>query len=118
MTYGSVDDHPYGGVGVVLRVDVVDKAIRHAQASQPTGSTRVILLDPQGHSYTQQKHGAHKIDHVILLCGHYEGLTNASESWTVSIGDYILTGGEIPIWWLLTSSPSYPRIIKARCDNE
>ncbi|MEK7532913.1 MAG: tRNA (guanosine(37)-N1)-methyltransferase TrmD [Patescibacteria group bacterium] len=99
--YGSVDDHPYGGgVGMVLRVDVVDKAIRHARASQPTGSTRVILLDPQGHSYTQQKaRELAKIDHVILLCGHYEGVDERVRSLVdeeLSIGDYILTGGEIP----------------------
>lgn len=100
-TYGSVDDHPYGGgTGMVLRVDVVDKAIRHARASQPTGSTCVILLDPQGHTYTQQKaRELADIDHVILLCGHYEGIDERVRSLVdeeLSIGDYILTGGEIP----------------------
>lgn len=107
-TYGSVDDHPYGGgTGMVLRVDVVDKAIRHARASQPTGSTRVILLDPQGHTYTQQKaRELADIDHVILLCGHYEGVDERIRSLVdeeISIGDYVLTGGEIPAMVLTDS---------------
>lgn len=101
-SYGSVDDHPYGGgTGMVLRVDVVDKAIQSARiAKSGQISERVILMDPQGTPYTQ-KHARSlsAMDHLILLCGHYEGVDERVRSLVdeeISIGDYVLTGGEIP----------------------
>lgn len=99
-TYKSVDDHPYGGgVGMVMRVDIVDKAITFTK-KQLGGNAHVILLDPQGIPYTQKK--ALKIaqyNNIILVCGHYEGVDERIRHIVdeeISIGDYVLTGGEIP----------------------
>lgn len=105
--YHSVDDHPYGGgTGMILRVDVVDRAIQRAKSKAATRE-RVILLDPQGIPFTQ--HQARKLstfDHVILLCGHYEGIDERIRSLVdeeISIGDYVLTGGEIPAMVIVDS---------------
>lgn len=93
-TYKSVDDHPYGGgVGMILRVDVIDRALRALRGKK-------VLLDPRGDTFTQKKAREYaKLDHLILICGHYEGVderikTLVDES--ISIGDYVLTGGELP----------------------
>lgn len=100
-TYKSVDDHPYGGgVGMILRVDIIDAAMSNAKCQMPNGKTKTILLDPRGERFTQKKaRELSKLDHLILICGHYEGVdarvrTLADES--ISIGDYVLTGGELP----------------------
>lgn len=100
--YKSVDDHPYGGgIGMVLRVDVVDRALKSI-TSQVTSSKkeRIILLDPQGKPYKQAKAvSLSRYDHLILLCAHYEGIdqrVRALVDEELSIGDYVLTGGEIP----------------------
>lgn len=109
-----VDDTPYGGgAGMVLRVDVIDKAItsskcppkaRPAKGGKVKSSKckeRVILLDPRGKTFTQPKAKEFaKSDHLILIAGHYEGIDERVKQYLVdeaiSIGDYILTGGEIP----------------------
>ena len=100
--YKTVDGHPYGGgVGMILRVDVVDRALQ----SIKKGHT--ILLDAGGTPYTQKKAGElSKVDHLILICGHYEGVDHRIRSLVdeeISIGDYILTGGEIPAMILVDS---------------
>ena len=94
--YNSVDDHPYGGGhGMILRVDVVDRALR----SIPVPS-RKILLSPAGDIYTQTKAVELSRQEVVtLICGHYEGIDERTRSLVdeeLSIGDYVLTGGEIP----------------------
>jgi tRNA (guanine37-N1)-methyltransferase len=102
--YKSVDDHPYGGGhGMVLRVDIMDNALQSILAKEPAvrAKQRVILMDPQGVPYTQQKaqHLAVTYDHLVLICGHYEGYDERIRALVdeeVSIGDYVLTGGEIP----------------------
>lgn len=93
--YKTVDGHPYGGgVGMILRVDVVDRALK----SIKKGHT--ILLDAGGTPYKQRKaRELSTFDHLILICGHYEGIDErvrqlADEE--ISVGDYVLTGGEIP----------------------
>lgn len=100
----TVDDRPYGGgVGMVLRVDVVDKAISELkhQAANTKHQPRVILLTPQGKPFTQER--AKKLAkerHLILIAGHYEGFDERIRQYLVdeeiSIGDYVLTGGELP----------------------
>ena len=93
-----VDDRPYGGgAGMVLRVDVLDHAIQSAR--QKHGKEVAILLDPKGEPYHQKRaEFFSKFDHIILVCGHYEGVDERVRSlvdYEISIGDYILSGGEI-----------------------
>lgn len=97
----SVDDRPYGGgTGMVIRVDIVDRALQSIRRVFKKQKTRVILLDPRAGIFTQKKaYSTLRFDHIILICGHYEGVdwrvtTLVDES--ISIGRYILTGGEIP----------------------
>jgi tRNA (guanine37-N1)-methyltransferase len=104
----SVDDHPYGGgAGMILRVDVVDRTIQYVKSLHPQANTRTILLDPQGTPYSQKKaQELSLVEHLILLCGHYEGVDERIRSIVdeeLSIGDYILTCGEIPAMVLVDS---------------
>ncbi len=102
--HSSVDDRPYGGgAGMILRVDVVDRAIQKVLSTplkEHPLKVRTILLDPTGTPYTQKKaREFSKLDHLILLCGHYEGVDERVRTLVdeeISIGDFVLTGGEIP----------------------
>jgi tRNA (guanine37-N1)-methyltransferase len=96
--YGSVDDHPYGGgPGMVLRVDVVAPTIEKVKLLNP--SAPVILMTPQGEKYSQAKAKTLvKESGLILVCGHYEGFDERIRDYAdreISIGDYVLTGGEL-----------------------
>ncbi len=98
--YKTVDDTPYGGgVGMLLKIDVVDKAISFAKAHTPDKSL-TILLDPQGVTLSQTLcRKLSQNQHIILLCGHYEGVDARVYDLVdlrLSIGNFILTGGEIP----------------------
>lgn len=102
-SYKSVDDHPYGGgVGMIMRVDVLDRALKYVKTHgvEPRDQTRIILLDPQGKPYTQEKaRELTRFSHLILVCGHYEGVDERIRTLVdeeISLGDFILTGGEIP----------------------
>ena len=106
----SVDDRPYGGgTGMLLRVDVVDKALQYVKNKLPlhTELTKSILLDPHGTTYTQRKANELSIiDHLILLCGHYEGVDERIRTLVdeqISVGDYVLSGGEIPAMTVIDS---------------
>jgi len=103
----TVDDKPYGGgTGMVLRVDVVDRALgdiknQKSKINNTDQKSKIILLSPRGKVFNQKKaREFSKLDHLIFICGHYEGVDErvsehiADEE--VSIGDYVLTGGEIP----------------------
>ncbi|KKU88015.1 MAG: tRNA (guanine-N(1)-)-methyltransferase [Candidatus Gottesmanbacteria bacterium GW2011_GWA2_47_9] len=101
--YKSVDDHPYGGgAGMILRVDVVDRALKETKLKIKNSKLKIktILLDPQGTQYTQNKAATlSTLDHLILVCGHYEGVDERIRQLVdeeLSVGDYITTGGEIP----------------------
>lgn len=110
-SYGTVDDKPYGGgVGMVMRVDVVHKAIQHAQKSAMSPSikrSRTILLDPTGKAFRQATARRYAtMDHLILVCGHYEGIDARIHRFIderISIGPYILTGGELPAMVIVDS---------------
>lgn len=96
-----VDDTPYGGgAGMLMRVDVVEAAIEKARCVKTSCVERVILLDAGGNVLKQATVNSYtKYDHLILICPHYEGVDQRIHSFideAVSIGDYILTGGEIP----------------------
>ena len=114
-----VDDTPYGGgVGMVMRVDVIDSAITHARDAN-AASEKVILMDARGKTYTQRiaKSFAY-VDHLIIVCGHYEGVDERVRSLvddTISIGDFIVTGGEIPAM-LITDSVA--RLVEGVLDAE
>ncbi len=104
----SVDDHPFGGgAGMILRVDVMDRAIQNAKRQMPSAKSKTILLDAGGKQYSQKKaKELSAIAHLILLCGHYEGVDERIKNLVdeeISIGDYILTGGEIPAMVLIDS---------------
>ncbi|MBY0097602.1 tRNA (guanosine(37)-N1)-methyltransferase TrmD [Mesobacillus maritimus] len=97
----TVDDYPYGGgAGMVLKpqpiFDAVEDLIQKAEAKQP----RVVLMCPQGERYTQKKaEELSKEEHLIFICGHYEGYDERIREHVItdeiSIGDYVLTGGEL-----------------------
>lgn len=96
----TVDDKPYGGgVGMLIKVDVLYRAIEAAKIKN-SKKERIILLDPTGIIYQQKKvRQLIKYDHLILICGHYEGIDYRIKHFIdekISIGEYILTGGELP----------------------
>jgi len=98
----NVDDRPYGGgVGMILRVDIIDRALHDLKLKMKNEKLKIILLDATGKRYTEQK--AQELSeggHLILIAGHYEGVDHRVHEHLVdeviSIGDYVLTGGEIP----------------------
>ena len=105
--YKTVDDHPYGGgTGMILKVDVLHRALQKVAKNPklPTAhsklQTKIILLDPAGPQFAQKKaQELSRLDHLILICGHYEGVDARIENYIdekLSIGPYVLTGGEIP----------------------
>ena len=105
----KVDDTPYGGgAGMVMRVDVVYDAYQSIKDE----NAKVIYLSPQGKVLNQQKvEQLSKEEHLILLCGHYEGIDqrviDKIVDEEISIGDYVLTGGEIPAMVLIDSVSRY-----------
>ena len=95
-SYRAVDDSPYGGgPGMVMRVDTVSKAISSVRNSK----SHVVLLSPKGRRFDQDvAHRFASLEHLVLVCGHYEGLDERVRDYVdeeISIGDYILTGGEL-----------------------
>jgi len=103
----TVDDRPYGGgAGMILKVDVIDKALteiksQNSKVKKRNKKVKTILLSAKGSLLTQEKvYELSKLDHLILIAGHYEGVDERVVEHLVdeeiSIGKYILTGGEIP----------------------
>lgn len=105
----KVDDTPYGGgAGMVIQPDVV----KDAYNSIKTEKAKVIYMSPQGKKLDQKKvEELSKQKHLILLCGHYEGIDQRAIDSIVdeeiSIGDYVLTGGELPAMVLIDSVSRY-----------
>lgn len=105
----KVDDRPYGGgPGMVMRpepifaaIEAVEKQACTERSERNPTPARKILLTPQGTNFTQQvAHELSKERHLMLICGHYEGFDErvrmGLDVIEVSIGDYVLSGGEIP----------------------
>ena len=95
--HNHVDDTPCGGgAGMVIRCDVIDRAIK----ANSSNKTYKILMTPQGETYNEEiTKELSKLDEIMLICGHYEGFDERVRSYVdreLSIGDYVLTGGEIP----------------------
>lgn len=102
--HNRVDDYPFGGgEGMVLMPEPIYKAIESVR----TSDSIVIMLSPQGKVYNQKfAYELSSYKHIVLLCGHYEGFDERIRSMVdleISIGDYILTGGEIPSMILIDS---------------
>lgn len=125
-SYGSVDDRPYGGgAGMVLRADVVGKAIakvknqkskikslnseknNNNESMEQCSNEKIVITSARGKVYSQRMAQEYaKLEHLIILAGHYEGFDERVHEMgdeEVSIGDYVLTGGEIPAAVILDS---------------
>lgn len=108
--YGTVDDRPFGGdVGMLIRVEPVYEALKKIkeQTLRPAGTSldreapRIILMSARGKKFDQKKaEELAKLDNIILIAGHYEGFDQRISDYMIdeeiSIGDYVLTGGELP----------------------
>ncbi|QGG56679.1 tRNA (guanosine(37)-N1)-methyltransferase TrmD [Paenibacillus sp. B01] len=108
--HNTVDDYPYGGGGgMVLKAEPVFAAVEDLLGSgEEAGSPRVILMCPQGQPFTQAK--AEELSQekrLVFICGHYEGYDERIREHLVtdelSIGDYVLTGGELPAMVMIDS---------------
>lgn len=103
--YKSVDDRPFGGgAGMVMKVDVVDRALADLKKS----GSKVILLDTKGKMYSQKDAETLKNEgHVIFIAPHFEGIDHRVQENLVdevySIGPYVLSGGELPVMVLVDS---------------
>lgn len=97
----TVDDYPYGGgAGMLLKAQPIFSAVEAVQERTPNTKPRVILMDPAGKRFDQKMAEEFaQEEHLIFICGHYEGYDERIREFLVtdevSIGDYILTGGEI-----------------------
>lgn len=94
-SFRAIDDSPYGGGnGMILRVDAMCNALNTVK----TNNSHVILMSPKGSTFNQQKaRELSVLDDIVIVCGHYEGIDCRFEKYVdeqLSIGDYILTGGE------------------------
>lgn len=98
----TVDDKPYGGgLGMVLKVEPIFRAVSALKSKLKAQNSKVILFTPRGKKFNQQMaYRLSKLDQLIMICGRYEGVDErvaqhiADEE--VSIGDYVLMGGELP----------------------
>lgn len=89
---------------MIMRVDIIDKAIQELKSQK----SKVILLDATGKKFNQKNaESLAKLDHLILICGHYEGVDHRVHEHIadeiISIGDYVLSGGEIPAMVIVDS---------------
>lgn len=103
----SVDDYPFGGgQGMVMRVDVLDAALQEVQTRDPVGPGLVVYMSPQGErldDYMARELAGFR--RLVIVCGRYEGVDERfiehRVDREVSIGDYIVTGGELPAMVLI-----------------
>ncbi len=109
-TYGTVDDRPYGGgAGMILRVDVLYECLKSVVGAELLDGGKkmrkqkginILLTSAKGHTYSQakaEKYSKHK--HLVIIAGHYEGVDERILQFIdeeISIGQYVLTGGELP----------------------
>lgn len=104
----TVDDTPYGGgAGMVLKIEPIFKCVGDIN-SKSRKNTRIVLFSAKGKKYTQaDAKRLLKYDNLILICGRYEGVDERVAKYVadeeISIGDYVLTGGEIPAMILVDS---------------
>ncbi|MBZ0266078.1 tRNA (guanosine(37)-N1)-methyltransferase TrmD [bacterium] len=100
--HNTVDDKPFGGgPGMVLKADVVARALDDLRTKRPELEPFVIFTSPQGDTFTQEiAEELSEFERITILCGHYKGVDqrvlDEYVDREISIGDYVLTGGEIP----------------------
>ena len=105
--YKSVDDYQYGGgAGMVMLIEPIDKCI--AELKKQREYDEVIYMSPDGEKLTQSKSNQLScMENIIILCGHYKGIDQRVRdnlvTMEISIGDYVLTGGELPAAILIDS---------------
>lgn len=114
-SYGTVDDRPYGGgVGMVLRVEPIHNALKDIKDKET-----IILLSPKGEKFTQKKaRELSKKQNITFISGRYEGVDARVEDYVtdiISIGDYVLSGGELP---LLVIMESVTRVLPGVLEKE
>lgn len=120
--YMHVDDTPYGGgVGMLLQAKPIVSALR--AHIEPDSGTPIILVSPQGKTFTQEDaNRLAKCDTVAFVCGHYEGFDERIRDYVTdeySIGDYVLTGGELPTMVMIDSiARLLPGVIKEQASFE
>lgn len=104
----TVDDTPYGGgPGMVMKVEPIYKAIHDIHAKISNRQSKIILLSAKGKTWNQQLAQKYtKYKDIVLVCGRYEGVDERVTKFIdeeISIGDYVLTGGEIPALAIIDS---------------
>ncbi|MDO8633284.1 MAG: tRNA (guanosine(37)-N1)-methyltransferase TrmD, partial [Candidatus Wildermuthbacteria bacterium] len=98
----TVDDKPFGGgLGMVMRIEPIFRAVQSVRSKVKSQKSKVILFTPRGKKFTQKMASDFsKLDQLIFLCGRYEGVDERVAQYIadeeLSIGDYVLMGGEIP----------------------
>ncbi|MDO8529463.1 MAG: tRNA (guanosine(37)-N1)-methyltransferase TrmD [bacterium] len=105
----TVDDTPFGGgAGMILKIEPICKAIEALKSQIPNSKTHIVLFSAKGKRYTQaDAKRLAKYGNLIFICGRYEGVDERAAKHIadeeISIGDYVLSGGEIPAMVLLDS---------------
>ena len=107
-SFRHIDDSPFGGgAGMVMRCQPVLDALQAVRDRDPSGDIRSVAMTPGGKPYDQKTARRFaELSHLVLLCGHYEGMDArifGSIDEEVSMGDYILTGGELPAMTVIDS---------------
>lgn len=106
--YQSVDDHPYGGgAGMVMKIEPIYKALKNIR-SKISGQTKVLLTSAKGQIFKQSKVVEYRsYENLIIICGHYEGVDERVSEFLideeVSIGEFVLSGGELPAGVIIDS---------------
>jgi tRNA (guanine37-N1)-methyltransferase len=105
----SIDDRPYGGgEGMVFMPAPLFEAVEFCRGAETDQKIQVVLMTPQGKTWSQNMAAEFAtISHLVIICGRYEGVDqrviDSLVNWEISIGDFILTGGEIPAMVVLDS---------------
>ncbi len=121
---GSVDDRVYGGgKGMVIRVDVVYKALEKLKVKNSKLKKRILLTSPKGKVFNQEKaEQLARLDELIIISGHYEGVDERVKKFIdeeVSLGDFVMTGGEITVAAIVDAvSRLVPGVLKKEAIEE
>jgi tRNA (guanine37-N1)-methyltransferase len=127
----TVDDKPYGGgIGMVMKVEPIYRAVCDLKKKAKAKKTKIILFTPRGKKFNQKMaYQLSRLDQLILICGRYEGIDERVAKYiadyNLSIGDYVLMGGELPamvvveaIARLIPGVLGKPQLLKERVTKE